>query len=136
MRMRSPLGVGCFPEGKPLVVARKGRPKMIGTSSSSSISKTTKSTRKMNLLTFTNRFSQTPIGFMLAPRTARAFLTARGLDKIWQCEASWIPFCLGKGRLDDLEGPSFLISPSKRLSDIGRGGAGKGGSWVLGNGYL
>ncbi|GJZ47497.1 hypothetical protein Tco_0601329 [Tanacetum coccineum] len=37
-----------------LTVERKGRPKMIRTSSSSSISKTTKSTGKMNLLIFTN----------------------------------------------------------------------------------
>nr|GEY22142.1 hypothetical protein [Tanacetum cinerariifolium] len=43
----------------PLAMARKGIPKMIGTSSSSSISRTTKSTGKMNLLIFTNRFSQT-----------------------------------------------------------------------------
>ncbi|GJW74739.1 hypothetical protein Tco_0134109 [Tanacetum coccineum] len=72
-----------------LAVARKGRHKMIGTSSSSSISKTTKSTGKMNLLIFTNRFSQIP---------------------------------MGKDGLDDLE---------VRLSDVGHGEAGKGGSWVL-----
>ncbi|GJX96471.1 hypothetical protein Tco_0352269 [Tanacetum coccineum] len=28
-------------------------------------------------------------------------------------------------------GPSFLVSPSVRLLDVDRGGAGKGGSWVL-----
>ncbi|GKF87559.1 hypothetical protein Tco_0258436, partial [Tanacetum coccineum] len=44
-----------------LAVVRKGRPRMIGTNSSLSISKTTKSTGKMNLPTFTNRFLQTPM---------------------------------------------------------------------------
>ncbi|GKG47578.1 hypothetical protein Tco_0507063, partial [Tanacetum coccineum] len=28
-------------------------------------------------------------------------------------------------------GPSFLVSPLERLLDVGRSGAGKGGSWVL-----
>nr|GEU72793.1 hypothetical protein [Tanacetum cinerariifolium] len=45
-----------------LAVARKGLLKMIGTSLFSSISKTTNSTGKIDLLIFTNRFSQTPMG--------------------------------------------------------------------------
>ncbi|GKC45641.1 hypothetical protein Tco_1063363 [Tanacetum coccineum] len=123
-----------------LAVARKGRPKMIGTSSSSSISKTMKSTGKMNLLIFTNRFSQAPMGFMLAPKSSRAFLTVRGpirqgrvklpgSPSLWG-RLLWImaehSSLNGKGRLDDLE-----VSPPVRLSDVDRGGAGKCGSWVL-----
>nr|GEX93787.1 hypothetical protein [Tanacetum cinerariifolium] len=45
-------------------VTRKGRPKMIRTSSSSSISKTTKSTEKRNLFTLTKRLSQAPIEYL------------------------------------------------------------------------
>ncbi|GJV57782.1 hypothetical protein Tco_1458787 [Tanacetum coccineum] len=57
-----------------LVVARKGRPKMNGTSSSLSISKTMKSTGKMNLLTFTSRFFQTPIGYLIDRSASRILI--------------------------------------------------------------
>ncbi|GKD41963.1 hypothetical protein Tco_1266608 [Tanacetum coccineum] len=109
-----------------LAVARKGRPRMIGTNSSSSISKTTKSTGKMNLPTFTNRFSQTPMRYLI-DRSASWILILVGLsleipnrwkrecgmrlilapksarvlyclesDETWQYEATWVSFFLGK----------------------------------------
>nr|GEU52097.1 hypothetical protein [Tanacetum cinerariifolium] len=63
------MGLVYSPEPSILMeVARKGRPRMIGTVSSPSISNTTKSTRKMNLSIFTSKL-------MLAPRSARAFFT-------------------------------------------------------------
>ncbi|GKF27826.1 hypothetical protein Tco_0094168, partial [Tanacetum coccineum] len=55
--------------------------------------------------------------FMLAPKSPRAFLTARG------------PIRHGSVKLPG--SPSFLVSPLERLLDVGRSGAGKGGSWVL-----
>ncbi|GJZ23766.1 hypothetical protein Tco_0561225 [Tanacetum coccineum] len=122
-----------------LAVVRKGLPKMIRTGSSSSISKTTKSTGKMNLVFFhqldflhrplwgimsrsirlveytflvglsleipNRRKREYGMRFMLAPKSARAFLTA-------------------KGRF-------FSVSPSVELSVAGRGEAGKGESCVL-----
>ncbi|GJT46480.1 hypothetical protein Tco_0955195 [Tanacetum coccineum] len=142
-----------------LSVARKGRPRMIGTNSSSSISKTTKLIGKMNLPTFSKRFSQTPMGYLidqlaswililvglsleipnrwkrecgirliLAPKSARAFFTARGpmrygnIERRFSSSSSFLCFFNldGKGGLDVFE-----------LLVVGRGGAGKGGSRVL-----
>nr|GEZ07161.1 hypothetical protein [Tanacetum cinerariifolium] len=56
-------------------IAKNDHPKMMGTDSSSSISKTTKLTGKMDLLIFTNRLSQIPIGYL----RERAFFTESGL---------------------------------------------------------
>nr|GEV96572.1 hypothetical protein [Tanacetum cinerariifolium] len=92
-------------EGNSLFVVRKGCPKMIRISSSSSISKTTKLTGKMNLLISTNRFLQTPIG---RRSSSSSFFCFFNLD--------------GKVRLADLE---------VRSSDVDCSRAGKGGSWVL-----
>nr|GEU68931.1 reverse transcriptase domain-containing protein [Tanacetum cinerariifolium] len=148
-----------------LDAARKGHPKMIGTNSSSSISKTTKSTEKINLLTFTNRFSQTSMGylidrsaswililvglcleipsrqkrefgmrFILAPKLARAFFTARGPMRLGGVE---LPGTDGQGAGSYVMlgsaplCPSFLVSPSVELSVDGCGGTGKGLSLVL-----
>ncbi|GJU11054.1 hypothetical protein Tco_1133450 [Tanacetum coccineum] len=158
-------------------VARNGRPRMIGTNLSSSISKTMKSIRKMNLPTFTKRFSQTPMGYLtdrpaswililvglnleipnrwkrecgirliLAPKSARAFFTARGpmrhgnvklprlmwiylkIERRFSSSSSF--FCFfnldGKGGLD-----IFEVSFSEKFLVVGRGRDGKGGSRML-----
>ncbi|GJU20066.1 hypothetical protein Tco_1153408 [Tanacetum coccineum] len=96
-----------------LAVERKGSPKMIRTSSSSSISKIKKSIGKMNLPTVTNRFSKTPMG---------AFFTARGPMRHGSVKLPGSP---------SFWGSSFLVSPLVKLSVAGRGEAGKGGSRVL-----
>ncbi|GJY69153.1 hypothetical protein Tco_0472135 [Tanacetum coccineum] len=158
-----------------LAVARKGRPKMIGTNSSLSISKTTKSTGKMNLITFTNRFSQTLTGylidqsaswililvglslgipnrqkrecgmrFILAPKPARAFFTARGPMRHGSVKLpGWIGYLGGLVKDGWLRvgscvmlssapsAPSFLVSPSVKLPVASREEAGKGWSCVL-----
>ncbi|GJR08203.1 hypothetical protein Tco_0790855 [Tanacetum coccineum] len=127
-----------------LAVARKSLAKMIETSSSSSISKTTKSTGKMNLLIFTNRFSQTPMGFMLAPKSARAFLTAKvpirhGSVKLPRSPSFWgrLLWITAKHSLLILTKEAAFLSfslceiSSVKLSTAGRGGAGKGGSCML-----
>ncbi|GJS99999.1 hypothetical protein Tco_0821169 [Tanacetum coccineum] len=38
---------------------------------------------------------------ILAPKSAKAFFTARGSDETWQCEASWVFFLLGQTPLND-----------------------------------
>nr|GEV41550.1 reverse transcriptase domain-containing protein [Tanacetum cinerariifolium] len=98
-----------------LAVVRKGLLKMIRTSSSSSISKTMKSIGKINLLIFTNRFLQTPMGLREATHPLHPF----SASLIWTKRAYWMTWKIGKRWM------------AKGLSDVDRGGAGKGGSWVL-----
>nr|GEV12572.1 hypothetical protein [Tanacetum cinerariifolium] len=88
-------------------MAKNGRPRMIMTDASLSISKIMKLTRKMNLLILTNRKSERGIILMLAPKFAKAFFT-----RIVPIRHELLPsstfFCFlsrdGKGTLDDLEG--------------------------------
>ncbi|KAI3827930.1 hypothetical protein L1987_02019 [Smallanthus sonchifolius] len=56
-----------------LALLKKGRPRMSGTLSSTSISRITKSMGKTNLPTFTNRFSIIPRGY-LTKRSAKEML--------------------------------------------------------------
>ncbi|GJV51080.1 hypothetical protein Tco_1446821 [Tanacetum coccineum] len=90
-----------------LVVARKGIPKMIETSSSSSISKNTKSNGKMNLLIFTNRFSQTPMRLREAAHPRHPF----SASLIWTEKA-------GKG------GSCVLIHDLVVMAKVGASGSG------------
>nr|GEU60425.1 hypothetical protein [Tanacetum cinerariifolium] len=71
---------------------------MIRTNSSSSISKITKSTRKMNLFTLTKRFSQTPIGYLM--------------DRSASCMLILVGFCLEIPNLRKREcGIIFILAP-------------------------
>ncbi|GKA61539.1 retrovirus-related pol polyprotein from transposon TNT 1-94, partial [Tanacetum coccineum] len=139
-----------------LAVARKARPKMIETSSSLSIFKITNSTGKMNLPTFTNRFSQTPMGYLI-DRSAAEYsfghdvLYCQGSDETWQCEATWVSFLLGQTPLNNsrtlLTKLKEVVHPRHPFfasliwmekvdwmfwkAVASRGGVGKGGSYVL-----
>ena len=52
-------------QSKPFPVSKDGRPRISGTSWSSSISNTTKSAGKINLSTFTNASSMIPRGYLM-----------------------------------------------------------------------
>ncbi|GJY36548.1 hypothetical protein Tco_0421926 [Tanacetum coccineum] len=103
----SVFGFYGFPNVEALVVARKGIPKMIETSSSSSISKNTKSNGKMNLLIFTNRFSQTPMRLREAAHPRHPF----SASLIWTEKA-------GKG------GSCVLIHDLVVMAKVGASGSG------------
>ncbi|GJX49480.1 zf-CCHC domain-containing protein [Tanacetum coccineum] len=82
-------------------MARNDRPKMIGTISSSSISKTTKLTGKINLFIFMSRKRECGIWLILAPKSAKAFFTVNGPIRHGRVK---LPSQEGKGTLGDLEG--------------------------------
>ncbi|GJW07554.1 hypothetical protein Tco_1569977 [Tanacetum coccineum] len=103
-----------------LVEARKGRPKMIRTSSSLSISKTKKSTGKMNFVEIPNRQKRDcGMRFILAPKSAKSFLTAMGPIRHGSTEReAWTTRRVGKRWM--AEGQMLIAN-----------GAGKDGPWSV-----
>ncbi|GJS42074.1 hypothetical protein Tco_0567117 [Tanacetum coccineum] len=79
-------------------VERNGLPKMIGTDASSSISRITKSTRKMNLSILTNRKREYGMRLMLAPKSIRTSPASIG---VWVDDKGFYRF---NSKLPGIEG--------------------------------
>ncbi|GKE63871.1 hypothetical protein Tco_1514238 [Tanacetum coccineum] len=68
--------------------------------------------------------------WIMATRNGRLMWICLNIKRSRSSSSSF--FCFfnldGKGRLDDLEGPSFSAAPSMWLADVDYGEVGKGGS--------